>query len=280
MKYLITIALIFVSITVMAQRKMGGSNLWLNSQYYADTSFVDTSVFDLSNGFILKLDSVGSSSTGYYGLTTDSFPAFPAHVKGSGTATQVTYWETSDSLGNSPRLTFDNGTNELSINQININGKVNDTNYVEINSDTLKWRPDYFRVTTSGKPVEFYPRNTFAMKIDSAIIAIGGETDSTDFKISNESPDQSALYVKSRDLFGVGGQLGGIGINTTGAPSTYLHIVGDVGNTPIRIDNPNTLAPGASTATLSNFPTGGDADVFLLINLDGTDYIFPGWTAP
>lgn len=44
--------------------------------------------------------------------------------------------------------------------------------------------------------------------------------------------------------------------------------------------NVTTEAAGASTATLTNSPVAGDPVIYIRININGTEYIMPAWTAP
>ncbi len=77
-------------------------------------------------------------------------------------------------------------------------------------------------------------------------------------------------------LTGTGGPLNTFQITGTGSC-----VLGGDSTTPIHRLNTATGTPAGGVGTLTNLPTGlaGNPTVWLTLDINGTDYVFPGWTA-
>lgn len=92
-------------------KPMNGYYLWNGQQFYVDTAWADTSMFDVSNGkVVLTLDTVGSSASGYYRISAQR-PA--GTIKGTGAANAIPVMVDADSIRAFSNLTYDPITNIL-----------------------------------------------------------------------------------------------------------------------------------------------------------------------
>src|SRR6056297_2253592 len=120
MKRLITIlTLLVISLGAFAQadslaRTMNGFYKWNGEQFYTDTIWTDTSMFDVSTGNLqLSLDTVGSSASGYYKIIATESGS--GSIKGSGTPLEFPFMTASDSVESASFIAADTVNQRLKL---------------------------------------------------------------------------------------------------------------------------------------------------------------------
>lgn len=87
------------------------------------------------------------------------------------------------------------------------------------------------------------------------------------------------LYVSDSLVFQVAKVAGAI--NAGGIDSAGIWTIGAASGTQIHVINGATYTAGTDVLTLTNGPTGsvGNPDIYLKVNINGTNYAVPGWAA-
>jgi len=123
MKRLITIlTLLVISLGAFAQadslaRTMNGFYKWNGEQFYTDTIWTDTSMFDVSTGNLqLSLDTVGSSASGYYKIIATESGS--GSIKGSGTPLEFPFMTASDSVESASFIAADTVNQRLKLSDV------------------------------------------------------------------------------------------------------------------------------------------------------------------
>lgn len=106
-----------------------------------------------------------------------------------------------------------------------------------------------------------------------------GDSGQTDY-IALVTPTSGEKTIATDTSLNVTTNYDGTPVIATSWSTAGLVTIGANGGTQIHRINGSTVAAGSSTATLTNSPVAGDPAVYLKININGTAYLIPGWTAP
>lgn len=102
-----------------------------------------------------------------------------------------------------------------------------------------------------------------------SIFAAGNANDAADTTITGGNTTGS----------GNGGDLNlGEGTSSSGSPG--IVVIGLASSSQVHRLNIATEAAGSDTATMTNSPVAGNPSVWVRINVNGTEVLIPGWTAP
>lgn len=232
MKNLIyTLIFTFICATSVAQigyKPMNGYYEFNGNLRVSDTLFVKTSALSVTGGNVtLKLDTVGSASSGYYRIIASS----SGTMKGSGTATRLAVFGASDSIYSPPQMTFDSANTIISLRST-----LDDAQVQIRQADTT--------LTLTSKSLGV----VHGIGANQVIEFGSGAT--IDFK-SGLDTTFSILSDSGFVSIGKGNPIHPIDIDARG--TTFL-----------RVDDP-AIETGAATATFTNAPVAGDPLTYLKV---------------
>jgi len=278
MKRLITIlTLLVISLGAFAQadslaRTMNGFYKWNGEQFYTDTIWADTSMFDVSTGNVqLALDTAGGSSTGYYKLTTTAGGSGGGNIKGSGTANQGAFFISSDSV--------------ISTNLI----QVDTTNSIISVGSGITPSPFRVRSQDGGDGAQF---NNVQIKQTANVSIINTDTNTENLRFTIQGDERLSLDTNLTVFNDTDGSPKDVMIKSSTDTTAYV----DVNNGRVSINgNPNdysdatfTIKPsgsdtlfrfidpptgtGANTPTFNNSPYGGNIRwLFIKLVISGVE---------
>lgn len=246
----IVIVALFATLQSFAQadsiaRPMNGFYKWNGEQFYADTLWADTSMFNTSTGNVqLSLDTVGSAASGYYKIVTSAGGV--GSLKGTGTPLQYPYLLSNDSITSSAALTIDTASGRPNI------------------GDIASLRDD-------GR-IRVFDTDSIRFTIDTNLITFNQQRP-TDFIIFDNTDTAFTADVSARRV-GINAGLSDLG--------AALTIEAAASDSLLKFVEPNLVA-GANTATLNTAPTAGQIRwLGIIITVGGTEQVayFPVLLTP
>lgn len=114
--YLLTLVLISASVNAqVGYKSMNGYYDFKGNLRFSDTLFVKTTALSVVGaGTALKLDTTGSSVSGYYRIIATNV----GNLEGTGTATKLAVFAEADSLYSPTQMTFDSANTSLRISSL------------------------------------------------------------------------------------------------------------------------------------------------------------------
>lgn len=227
---------LFVS-TVFAQspdslaRTMAGDYKWNGENFWVDTMWLDTSLFNTSTGnFQLSVDTVGSSSTGYYKVTTTAGGSGGGNLKGSGTANQGAFFINSDSVISTDLIQLDT------------------TNSVITVGSGITPNPFRVRSQDGGDGAQF---NNVQIKQTADVSIINTDTNTENLRLTIQGDERFSLDTNLTVFNDVDGSPKDVMILSSTDTTAYV----DVNNGRVNINgNPNDY----SNVTFTIKPSGSD----------------------
>lgn len=257
-------------------KPMNGYYQWNGNMRVNDSLFLDSTAFPYANGLFLTVDTTGLAATGYMRTILSSGGGT---VKGTSTANYMTYWAASDSIAGSDDVQFsaDSGTITLAptgITALDISGA----------SKRISMQGAHIQNGTNG--LEIHPRagRDLSLLFDDGVSEAFVINDNNLLEINGTSQaDGDLIYISGSSdtlLYADATSDGKLGIG--GAPTHRLSVSNDTGSEILlSLSGASVSAPAGNAGSLgSNFPTPADPAIFLIINVNGTDYYFPLWTTP
>lgn len=223
-KLIILLTLCVTSLGAFAQadslaRTMNGFYKWNGEQFYRDTLWADTSMFDVSTGNLqLSLDTVGSGASGYYKIITSAGGV--GSLKGRGNPLQYPYLVSNDSIASSAAIAI----------------------------DTVTGIPDIPAIASPREDgrIRLYDNDSVRFSIDTLAIKFN-EQRPTDFYIFNTSDTAVTVDVSAKR----------VGINSSvGDLNAALTITASGSDNMFKFIEP-TLSTGANTPTINTAPITG-----------------------
>lgn len=248
-KLIIAIVLIFGAVSAHAQadslaRTMNGFYKWNGEQFFRDTLWADTSMFNEATGLQLAIDTVGSAASGYYKIVTSIGGA--GNVEGTGTPLQYSYFIEADSITSSAALSIDTATGRPNF------------------ADVASFRDD-------GR-MRFFDTDSIRFSIDTLAIKLN-EQRPTDFFIFDTSDTAFTADVSARRV-GINAGLSDLG--------AALTIEAAASDSLLKFVEPNLVA-GANTPSFNTAPTSGQIRwLGIIIEVSGTEQVayFPVLLTP
>lgn len=257
-------------------KPMNGYYQWNGNMRVNDTLFLDSTAFPYADGLFLSVDTTGLASTGYMRTILSSGGGT---VKGAGTAQYVSYWASSDSLTatDDVQIQADSGTLVLAptaTTGLQLDGA----------SKRISMQGAHMQNGTNG--LEIHPRagRDFSILFDDGTSEAFVVNDNNLMEFNGTSQaDGDLIYISGSSdtlMYVDATSTGQVGIGA--APTNKLTINNNTGTQVLlRLNGNSTSAPAGNAGSLgSNFPTPADPAIFLIINVDGTDYYFPLWNTP
>jgi hypothetical protein len=222
---------------------------------FADTMFVDTAALDVTSGVQISLDTVGSSTSGYYRIIAS---AGGGGIIGSGANTQLAIFGSSDSLFSSGSVTFNSVTNTLNVGSGAISAPLSVVSStgggVTVDKLTLQNQAAEERlVTTDGNGISIYVNGLERLALD---------TGATKF---NQGATKDILVYNGADtVFSISADSSFVGIKR-GNPEHPLDIDAN-SNIFLKVTDP-ARSKGGSIATFTNAPQAGNPITYVRVKI-------------
>lgn len=243
---------ITASLSCIAQeraRTMAGQYLWLDTNYSKTLPMIDTSLVNYQPNIFMSVDSAGSSVTGYYTLTP--MTVSDAGLKGAGILNEVTIFGGVDSVFSVSGYKIDTLSTSLLLRNDAINASPNIN--IRNNDTTAVYRKDRIEYLAglNFQTIEFKTGGGVEVSLAEASPRLIIDPNQNLFL--NEADTNLTIRVDS----------GFVGIKS-GNPQYPIDMRAK-GNTFMRLNSPSIETGGASTATFSNAPAGGNPIYYLKI---------------